>query len=466
MAESLLAEPPLPTPTPLQPDPVLLGGPDNASNREITRSLFRYVWLKPGKGWLGLVALSFLGAAWFFFAIGYTVWRGIGTWGNNIPVAWAFAITSFVWWIGIGHAGTLISAILLLFLQRWRTSINRFAEAMTLFAVLCAGIMPVLHLGRPWYAFFLIPYPARTGMWPNFKSPLVWDFFAVSTYLTVSVLFWYLGLLPDLAAMRDASQGLWRRRIYGLFSFGWRGSARHWQHYYSAYVILAGLATPLVLSVHTIVSFDFAVAQLPGWHSTIFGPYFVAGAIYSGFAMVLTLLIPARAVLKIKHVVTERHLANCAKLLLTTGWVVTFSYATEIWTSWYSGDKYDWGTTVDRLFGHYAFWFWLTIACNCVLPQIFWFDKARRNPIILFVASIFVNLGMWVERFVIVVQSLHHDFLASSWRDYAPTWVDYSILFGSMSFFLFCFLLFLRVVPAVPVSEVKEMRHELLKEGA
>ncbi|HEX9107312.1 MAG TPA: NrfD/PsrC family molybdoenzyme membrane anchor subunit, partial [Longimicrobiales bacterium] len=401
-----------------------------------------------------------------FTAISYTFAVGVGAWGNNIPVAWAFGIINFVWWIGIGHAGTLISAILLLFQQQWRTSINRFAEAMTLFAVMQAGLFPILHLGRPWFAWWLFPYPATLGLWPQFKSALMWDVFAVSTYFTVSLLFWYVGLLPDLAALRDTSRSRAARIAYGIFSLGWRGSARHWRHWRIAYLLLAGLATPLVLSVHTIVSFDFAISQVPGWHTTIFPPYFVAGAIFSGFAMVLTLMVPARKVFGFEHVITERHIENMCKVLLATGLMVSYGYVMEHFIAWYSGNKYEAYTFfVNRQRGPYAPIYYLMLFCNVVVPQIFWWGKARRSLVVVWVVSLLVNVGMWTERFNIIVTSLSRDYLPSAWAVYRPTIVDWSIFVGTIGFFGFLFLLFLRFVPSVSASEVKELRRELEHEA-
>ncbi len=448
---------------PLEPGPLILGKP---TDQELNDELLSHVYA-PRRGWILLFLVAAGGTSLLGLGVTVTFARGIGAWGNNVPVAWAFDIINFVWWIGIGHAGTLISAILLLFQQKWRTSINRFAEAMTLFAVMQAGIFPLIHLGRPWFAYWLFPYPSTLGVWPNFKSPLIWDVFAVSTYLTVSFLFWYLGLLPDLAALRDTSQGVWRRRVYGVFALGWRGSARAWRHYRIGYLLLAGLATPLVLSVHTIVSFDFAVSQVPGWHTTIFPPYFVAGAVFSGFAMVLTLIIPARRLLRIERVVTLRHLENMAKVLLVTGLMVSYGYVMEHFIAWYSGNPYEFAVFFKtRWQGPYAPVFWLMMSCNVLLPNIFWFKKARTSLVVLWIASLLINVGMWSERFVIIVTSLHRDFLPSSWAMYAPTWVDWSILFGTLSFFSLLFLLFLRYVPAVAVTEVKELRHELAAHGA
>ena len=431
------------------------------SDRELNDALFDPVWSRNGRGWWAL--LLFCGAltGLLVLAIGVTLSVGIGSWGNNIPVAWAFGITNFVWWIGIGHAGTLISAVLLLFQQQWRTSINRFAEAMTLFAVVCAGLFPLLHLGRPWYAYWLFPYPSTMGVWPQFKSPLTWDVFAVSTYLTVSFLFWYLGLIPDLAALRDASKSRRKRIIYGIFALGWRGQASHWKEYRWAYLMLGGLATPLVLSVHTIVSWDFAISILPGWHSTIFPPYFVAGAVFSGFAMVMTLIVPARRLLRLEKVITIRHLESMNKVILATGWMVTYGYLAEAFMEWYSGDTFELGALATRALGPYAPFFWLLIFCNCLIPQTFWSKRLRTNVTWMWIAAVLVNVGMWLERFVIIVVSLHRDFLPSSWRMYYPTWVDFSLLGGSIGLFGFLFLLFLRFLPPVSATEVKELQHEI-----
>jgi molybdopterin-containing oxidoreductase family membrane subunit len=442
-------------------EPVLLREQSDAA---LTDALLRPVWTR-WKWFPAALGITGLGTLVLFAAITYTVLTGIGLWGNNIPVAWAFAITNFVWWIGIGHAGTFISAVLLLLEVRWRTSINRFAEAMTIFAVIQAGIFPLLHLGRPWFFYWLVPYPATMGVWPQFRSSLPWDVVAVLTYFTVSVLFWYTGLIPDLAAARDRAREGWRRRAYGTFALGWRGSAQHWRHYRIAYLILGGIATPLVLSVHTCVSFDFAIAQLPGWHSTMFPPYFVAGAIYSGFAMVAQLLIPARRLFGLHVVVTKNHLDNIAKMLLVTGWIVTYSYTVEIFLAWYSGDTYESYTAlVARPRGPYAPVYWLVIFCNCVCVQAFWSKRVRTNALAIFVLSCVIQLGMWLERFMLIVTSQAQDFLTSSWHLYKPTWVDLTILFGTIFFFLFLFLLFLRFVPFVPISELKEMQREMRKE--
>jgi Ni/Fe-hydrogenase subunit HybB-like protein len=438
---------------------ILNGGTDLELTDELLAPLWRdWPWFKYALGATGL------GTCALVAALTYTAVTGIGLWGNNIPVAWAFAIINFVWWIGIGHAGTFISAILFLLEVPWRTSINRFAEGMTLFAIVQAGLFPIFHMGRPWFAYWLVPYPSEMSLWPNFKSSLPWDVVAVSTYLTVSFLFWYTGLLPDLAAARERAPSLRQRRIYGVLALGWRGDSRHWRHYRIGYLVLAGLATPLVLSVHSIISLDFAITQLPGWHSTIFPPFFVAGAIYSGFAMVVTLMVPARAVFRLESVVTKNHLDNIAKMLLVTGWIVTYSYLVEAFMAWYSGNPYEmYMMLVDRPTGPYAFAYWGVIFCNCVVVQALWSRRVRTTPAALFAIAGFVQVGMWGERFMLIITSLHADFLPSSWRIYKPSWIDWTILGGTVSFFLFLFVVFLRFVPFIPISELKEMRHELAK---
>jgi len=407
------------------------------------------------RGWFFGFAAAFAVMMMLFYAIAYLLIAGIGIWGINIPVGWGFAIINFVWWIGIGHAGTLISAILLLLRQQWRQSINRFAEAMTLFAVACAGLFPLLHLGRPYYFYWLVPYPNIMSLWPQFRSPLVWDVFAISTYFTISLLFWYVGLIPDLATLRDRSGNRVGRVVYGMLAMGWRGSARHWQRYEIAYLLLAGLATPLVVSVHTVVSFDFAVAIVPGWHSTIFPPFFVAGAIYSGFAMVMTLAIPLRAAYHLEDFITARHLENMAKILLVTGLIVTYGYLIETFISWYSGNEYEWYMTMNRLRGPYAPLYWALILCNSLVPQVLWFRRARRNVALLFVVALVVNVGMWLERFIIVVTSLHRDFLPSSWGMYYPTRWDWATFIGTMGLFASLFLLFIRFLPMISISEMR-----------
>ena len=387
--------------------------------------------------------------------VAYTINVGIGAWGLNRTVGWGFDITNFVFWVGIGHAGTLISAILLLLRQQWRTSIARAAEAMTIFAVMCAGIFPLIHMGRPWLAFWMFPYPnTRGSLWVNYRSPLVWDVYAISTYFTVSLLFWYLGMIPDFATMRDRARGL-RQKLYGWLSLGWDGSARSWQRYEKACLLLAGLATPLVVSVHTIVSFDFSTSVIPGWHTTIFPPYFVAGAVFSGFAMVMTLLLITRRVMRLERLITLRHLDYMAKVLLTTGLIVGFAYATEVFIAWYSASRFERFTFWNRAFGPYAWAYWLMVFCNIVVPQMFWFARARRSLPLLFAGALLVNVGMWFERFNIVVISLHRDYLPSSWSLYVPTPTELGILLGSFGLFFTCFLLFVRVAPVVAFHEVK-----------
>jgi len=409
------------------------------------------------RGWFFGFAAAFAVMMMLFYAIAYLLIAGIGIWGINIPVGWGFAIINFVWWIGIGHAGTLISAILLLLRQQWRQSINLSAEAMTLFAVACAGLFPLLHLGRPFYFYWLVPYPNIMSLWPQFRSPLVWDVFAISTYFTISLLFWYVGLIPDLATLRDRSGNRVGRVVYGMLAMGWRGSARHWQRYEIAYLLLAGLATPLVVSVHTVVSFDFAVAIVPGWHSTIFPPFFVAGAIYSGFAMVMTLAIPLRAAYHLEDFITARHLENMAKILLVTGLIVTYGYLIETFISWYSGNEYEWYMTMNRLRGPYAPLYWALILCNSLVPQVLWFRRARRNVVLLFVVALVVNVGMWLERFIIVVTSLHRDFLPSSWGMYQGSPWDWSMFIGSMGLFVTLLYLFIRFLPVISIFEMRTM---------
>jgi molybdopterin-containing oxidoreductase family membrane subunit len=386
--------------------------------------------------------------------------NGVGVWGVNIPVAWGFAIVNFVWWIGIGHAGTLISAILLLFRQEWRTSINRFAEAMTLFAVACAGMFPLLHLGRPWFVQFILPYPDTLGLWPQWRSALVWDVFAVSTYATVSLLFWYIGLIPDLATMRDRARNRWIQYIYGFFAMGWRGSARHWKRYQMAYLLLAGLATPLVISVHSVVSFDFAIAQVPGWHSTIFPPYFVAGAIFAGFAMVLILAIPLRKYYHLEDFITMKHFNAMALLLLATGMIVSYGYLMETFMAWYSGNVFEWGVAKNRMLGPYAPVFWLTIFCNTVVIQALWSQRVRTSLTALFVISLFVSVGMWTERFMIIVISLHRDFLPANWAMYYPTRWDWATYVGTIGLFFALFFVFIRVLPMISIFEMRELVSE------
>jgi Ni/Fe-hydrogenase subunit HybB-like protein len=413
------------------------------------------------KGWIFGFAIAFSLLMLLNFTVGYLLIKGVGIWGINIPVGWGFAIVNFVWWIGIGHAGTLISAILLLLRQQWRTSINRFAEAMTLFAVACAGMFPLLHMGRPWLFFWLMPYPNPMWLWPQFRSPLVWDVFAVSTYATVSLLFWFVGLVPDLATLRDRARNRAAKVVYGMLAMGWRGSAVHWSRYETASILLAGLATPLVVSVHTVVSFDFSVAQVAGWHTTIFPPYFVAGAIYSGFAMVMTLAIPIRKFYNLEDFITMRHLGNMAKVMLATGLIVAYGYMMETFMAFYSGNPFDRFVVINRMTSPpYAFFYWMLIACNIVIPQIMWLRSVRNNVAILFVISLVVNVGMWLERFVIVVISLHRDFLPSSWGMYYPTRWDWATYVGTIGLFLTLLFLFIRFLPVISIYEMRSLVEE------
>jgi Ni/Fe-hydrogenase subunit HybB-like protein len=412
---------------------------------------------KTSTGWFIAFACAFSLLMMFLYAVGKLFVVGIGIWGVNIPVGWGFAIVNFVWWIGIGHAGTLISAILLLLRQKWRNSINRFAEAMTLFAVSCAGVYPILHLGRPWLAYWLFPYPNTMSLWPQFRSPLIWDVFAVSTYATVSLLFWYVGLIPDFATLRDRATKRASRFTYGMLAMGWRGSAIHWHRYETASLLLAGLATPLVVSVHTIVSFDFAVSIVPGWHATIFPPYFVAGAIYSGFAMVMTLAIPLRYVYGLEDFITLRHLQNMAKVMLATGLIVGYGYMIETFMAWYSADNYEQFMINNRWTGPYGPFYWALIFCNIVAPQLLWLKRIRTNVPVLFVMSLVVNVGMWLERFIIVVTSLHRDFLPSSWGMYYPTKWDWATYIGTFGLFLSLLFLFIRFLPMISIFEMRTM---------
>jgi molybdopterin-containing oxidoreductase family membrane subunit len=413
------------------------------------------------RGWSLGFALAFVGLNIFLLAVVNILFRGIGVWGLNSPNMWAWDITNFVWWIGIGHAGTLISAILLLLKQEWRTSINRFAEAMTLFAVSCAGLYPILHLGRPWVFYWLMPYPNTMGLWPQFRSPLVWDVFAVSTYATVSMLFWYVGLLPDLALLRDRAKNKFARMAYGIFALGWRGSSRHWSRYMMAYLLLAGLSTPLVVSVHSVVSFDFSVGQIPGWHTTIFPPYFVAGAIYSGFAMVLTLMIPVRYVYGLHGYITDKHLDVMAKVMLATGLIVAYGYLMEDFVAWYGENEYEIATMLrNRPFGPYRFYYWALIACNVIIPgTLLWFPWVRRNVYILWVLSIIINAGMWLERYVIIVLSLSQDFVPAAWEGFSPTIWDVATYVGTLGLFFSLLFLFLRALPLISIAEMREMVH-------
>ncbi|MCB0342370.1 MAG: polysulfide reductase NrfD [Pseudobdellovibrionaceae bacterium] len=435
-------------------EPLILG---NKTYKDITDDISRLTESMPG----GRYFAALLGAkslfAIYILSMGFIVAKGMGLMGVNDPVGWGTDIITFVFWIGIGHAGTLISAILYLFRQKWRTSIARSAEAMTVFAVMVAGTFPILHTGRPWLGYWLLPYPNQRGpLWVNFRSPLVWDVFAVSTYATVSIVFWYIGMVPDLATLRDRSQGKWRRAIYGALSLGWRGTARNWNHYEMVYMLLAALATPLVLSVHSIVSFDFAVSQLPGWHTTIFPPYFVAGAIFSGFGMVVTLMVILRKLIPgFSDYVTLNHMENMNKIIMATGMMVGYAYGSEFFIAWYSGAPYEGAIFLNRAFGAYGWSYWIMVTCNVFIPQIFWFKWARRSIPLMFVVSIFVNIGMWFERYVIVVTSLHADFLPSSWGMFNLTIFDLGALIGSFGMFFFLFLIYIRTLPAISIAEVK-----------
>jgi Ni/Fe-hydrogenase subunit HybB-like protein len=424
----------------------------------VTEKISDVVLKRPlGIPWLAGFALAFTFLMVLTVAVTWLIAKGVGIWGINIPIGWGFAIVNFVWWIGIGHAGTLISAILFLLNQKWRTSINRFAEAMTLFAVACAGIFPLIHTGRPWMAYYMFPYPSTMGIWPQFRSPLIWDVFAVSTYGTVSLLFWFVGLIPDLATLRDRAPHKWQAYIFGGLAMGWRGSARHWHRYQSAYMLLAGLATPLVLSVHTVVSFDFSVAIVPGWHTTIFPPYFVAGAIYSGFAMVLTIAIPLRKAYGLEDFITMRHLENMAKVMLATGLIVAYGYFFEFFLARYSGNKFDMFLVDQRLHGPYAPYYYALILCNILTPQLLWIGKVRRSVFMLFILSLIINLGMWLERFVIVVISLTRDFMPSAWGRYSATVWDYATFLGTLGLFTTLLFLFARALPAISIAEMREL---------
>ncbi|MCA9410475.1 MAG: polysulfide reductase NrfD [Candidatus Omnitrophica bacterium] len=407
------------------------------------------------KSWYFLLVIAVAALLNLFVWVGYLITTGTGVWGLNNPVGWGWAIVNFVFWVGIGHAGTLISAILFLFRQKWRTSINRFAEAMTIFAVMCAGLFPGIHVGRVWVVYWMFPIPNYLNMWPQFRSPLLWDVFAVSTYATVSILFWYVGMIPDLATFRDRAKDKIRKFAYGLLSLGWKGSSRNWANYEWAYLLLAALATPLVLSVHSIVSFDFAVSQLPGWHTTIFPPYFVAGAIFSGFAMVISLAVPARKMFHLENIITLRHLDIMNRIILATGSMVGYAYIIEFFIAWYSGNGYESFAFVNRAFGPYAWAYWTMFTCNVIIPQVFWIRWARVTPWFMFIISIFVNIGMWFERFVITITSLSRDFLPANWGYYTPTYVDVLTFVGSFGLFLTLFLLFCRFLPIVAMAEVK-----------
>jgi len=433
--------------------PLILG---NKSYSDVTEDVALPLDRSPGKEWWMAFAVSssmlFLGLA----AVTYQVLTGIGTWGLNNTVGWAFDITNFVFWIGIGHAGTLISAILFLFRQKWRTSVNRSAEAMTIFAVICAGIFPIIHMGRPWLAFWVLPYPNLRGpLWVNFRSPLVWDMFAIGTYFTISLVFWFVGLIPDLATLRDRTTSKIKKKLYGFFSLGWDGSNRTWLRYETVYLLLAGLATPLVVSVHTIVSWDFATSVIPGWHTTIFPPYFVAGAVFSGFAMVLTLMIIARKVLHFEEYITLHHIESMAKVIIATGGMVALAYLTELFVAMYSGNEYERFAFINRMFGPYAWAYWIMVSCNVLSPQLLWFKKVRTNVTLVFLLSLAINVGMWFERFVIITISLTRDYLPASWDGYAPSLVEIATLIGSFGLFLTLFLLFTRLLPMIAIGEVK-----------
>jgi len=416
--------------------------------------------------WRSALLASFAGVLALLAASTWLFMRGVGLFGVNIPVAWGFALGNFVWWIGIGHAGTFISAILLLLRQRWRTSINRYAEAMTLFAAGIAGLFPIFHLGRPWFAYWLLPYPNRMELWPQWRSPLVWDIFAISTYLLVSLLFWYVGLIPDLASLRDKAASRGKRLAYGLLALGWRGEARHWHNYESAYLLLAGLATPLVVSVHTVVSLDFAIGNTPGYHSTIFPPYFVAGALFSGFAMVITLAIPLRHYFRLQDFITLRHLDLAARVMLACSLFVAYGYGAEIFSAYYSGDIYEIHMTQDRFNGIYAPVYWAYIVCNVLIPQLLWRRRMRRSVPVLLAVSLLVNAGMWMERFLIVVQSLHQDYLPSAWGMFVPSVWDWIFLLSSIGLFVWLFLMFVRYLPMISMAEMRGLVQESAGEGS
>lgn len=430
------------------------GGVDDRVNQPILQKpTSSPIW------WFLGFAVGFLVLMVYLYTVTTLIIRGTGIFGNNIPVAWAFPIVNFVWWIGIGHAGTLISAILLLFRQDWRTSINRFAEAMTLFAVVCAGLYPILHLGRPWLFYWLFPYPNTYGMWPQFRSPLDWDVFAISTYASVSALFWFIGLIPDLATLRDKATHRVPRLFYGTLALGWRGSAKHWQRYQRTYLLLAALSTPLVLSVHSTIAMDFAVSQLPGWNNTVMPPYFVAGAVFAGFAMVLILAIPLRYAFRLQGLITMKHLDNCAKVMLATGMIVVYGYVIELFIAWYSGVEFERYMAYNRMFGDFAWAFWALIVCNAIAIQPLWSQRVRQSQVALFIIAVIVSVGMWLERYVIVIVTLMRDFLPSSWGNYYPTVFDWSLFIGSMGLFLTLWFVFIRLLPTVASTEIKELVH-------
>jgi Ni/Fe-hydrogenase subunit HybB-like protein len=439
----------------LSPPPLVIGQVDSRSlDNNINQPLESF----PTVRWWISISICGTLAGLFLFCFAYTILTGIGTWGNNNPVGWGWAITNFVFWIGIGHAGTLISAILFLLRQRWRTGIARFAEAMTVFAVICALQFPLIHTGRPWLAWYwLLPLPNSNNIWVNFRSPLMWDVFAVSTYGLVSLMFWYTGLLPDLATARDRAKHGLRKFVYGILSLGWTGSNRSWIHYEKAYLLFAGFSTPLVLSVHSVVSFDFAVSVIPGWHTTIFPPYFVAGAIFSGFAMVATLIIILRKMFRLQHIITTEHLDVMNRIIIATSLMVGYAYLTEFFVAWYSGVAYEKFAFLNRALGPYAWAYWTMVICNVFVPQLLWIPKVRRSVLLMYPIVILVNVGMWFERFVIVTTSLHRDFLPSSWDYFSPTWVDIGLFVGSIGLFLTLVLLFCRFLPTIALSETKAL---------
>lgn len=433
------------------------------SYKDITHDVVAPVQAKPGILWYAGISVSSTLAIIGVGLMVYTVWFGIGKWGVNRTIGWGWSITNLVWWIGIGHAGTFISAILLLFRQKWRTSINRAAEAMTLFAVMCAGIFPLIHMGRLPLGFFIFPYPNSRELWVNFNSPLLWDVFAISTYFLVSLLFWYMGLIPDLGTIRDRMKTIWKKKLYNFLSFGWKGSAKHWQRHESMSLILAGLAAPLVLSVHSIVSFDFATSIIPGWHTTIFPPYFVSGAIFSGFAMVLTLMIITRKALNLEQYITVGHVESMNKIIIATGSIVGIAYITELFMAWYSGVEFERYTFMNRALGPYAWAYWIMMTCNVISPQLLWIKKLRRSLTFTFILSIFINIGMWFERFVIVVTSLSRDYLPSSWTMYKPTIIEIGIFVGTLGLFFMLFFIFIRIFPVIALAEVKSVARSYAK---
>ncbi len=451
----------LPPPTPDDFDERLITGDQTFKSIEESIDSVLFDQSRHQRNWQLIFGLGVLGTMMLLAAITCLLYTGIGIWGNNQPVGWAFDIINFVWWIGIGHAGTLISAILLLMRQQWRNSINRFAEAMTLFAVMCAGMFPLLHTGRPWVAYWLMPYPNQMALWPQFRSPLVWDVFAVSTYLTVSVLFWYVGLIPDFGTLRDKAKKIWLAKVFGVLAMGWRGAARHWDRYEKAYLILAGLSTPLVLSVHSIVSLDFAISIVPGWNVTLFPPYFVAGAIFAGFAMVIILAIPTRKWYGLEHLITMKHFDWMAKIMLATGLVVCYGYGSEVFYALYSGSEWELYLLKNRMFGPYWMLYLSLWICNFIAPQILWFPKMRRNLPVLMVVSIIISIGMWLERFVIIPMSLHRDYLPSSWGMYYPTKWDFLMFGGTIGFFFMMMFLFIRFMPTINIFEMKDLLHRL-----